>query len=47
MAIGDNKNIAYCHPLFTHNQSVTTRVADMATKSTKKKYNKQKKEGAP
>ena len=38
--IGDNKNTAYCHPLFIYNQSVIVRVADVTTESKKKRFNK-------
>ena len=38
VVIGDNKNTAYCHPLFVHYQIVTVRVADVTTKSKKNFY---------
>lgn len=40
VTIGDNKNTAYCHPLFIYNQRVIARVADVTTKSKKKRFNK-------
>ena len=35
MALGGNRNTAYCHALFTYNQRVKSKVTDVATKTEK------------
>ena len=38
MALGGNRNTAYCHALFTYNQGVKALVTDMAIKTEKHFY---------
>ena len=35
VALGGNRNTAYCHALFTYNQRVKSKVTDVATKTEK------------